>query len=394
MKIRTRLQVAATLIALAAPAFAASPICDGTTALTLIGMDTAAGRSLFAVPPTGASQVSWIVELDGEGREARVYPDDPKGRFGGSVGPGPVVAARPCGASCLQPVQWKDGTWGPLGDSVAAPEASTFSATYDRTGAPWILLYGHGTQAGQLKAWAFRLDHRTWQKRGSSEVAAVGEPQALPAPQRKDGILTGTGLFSASGLPEAWVTGLPSVTAARRGQLIALTGTSAAYVSGDGVVYLSDNSGKSWRRSTWTPWGAQDTVGIWRQGKDYWVDAPAGDHRGSLRLAWFDHRRPSNEVLVLTRLGTAGECLRGEDEKRRAPAGDAGARSSGGYLASPLRLRRDRRRLRPGAPDLRRQSAVGAEVPDAEGADSVAGRAGQARAPAVASAGMRSFWPG
>lgn len=310
MKIRTRLQVAATLIALAAPAFAASPICDGTTALTLIGMDTAAGRTLLAVPPTGTSQAAWIVELDGEGREARVYPDDPKGRFGGSVGPGPVVAARPCGPSCLQPVQWKDGTWEPLGDSVVAPEASTFSATYDRTGAPWVLLYGHGAQAGQLKAWAFRLDNRTWQKRGASEVAAVGEPQALPAPQRKDGILTGTGLFSASGLPEAWVTGLPSVTAARRGQLIALTGTSAAYVSGDGVVYLSDNSGKSWRRSTWTPWGAQDTVGIWRQGKDYWVDAPSGDHRGSLRLAWFDHRRPSNEVLVLTRLGTAGEWLR------------------------------------------------------------------------------------
>ena len=27
-------------------------------------------------------------------------------------------------------------------------------------------------------------------------------------------------------------------------------------------------------------------------------------------IAWFDHRRPSNEVLVLTRLGTAGEWLR------------------------------------------------------------------------------------
>ncbi len=141
-------------------------------------------------------------------------------------------------------------------------------------------------------------------------MAAVGEPQTLPAPQRKDGILTGTGLFSASGPPEAWVSGLPSLPAARRGQLIALTGTSAAYVSGDGAVYLSDNSGKAWRRSTWTPWGAQDTVGIWRQGKDYWVDLPAGDHRASLRLAWFDHRSPAGETLILTRLGTAGEWLR------------------------------------------------------------------------------------
>ncbi|HEV7508821.1 MAG TPA: hypothetical protein VGS07_28330 [Thermoanaerobaculia bacterium] len=310
MKIRPRLHVAAMLLALAAPAFAAAPICDGSTALTLIGMDTAAGRTLFAIPATGTSQAQWIVELDAEGREARAYPDDPKGRFGASVGPGPVVAVHPCGSSCLQPVQWKDGSWEPLGDHLAAPEATTVAATYDRTGVPWILLYGHGATAGQLKAWAFRLENRVWMSRGSMEVAAVGEPQTLPAPQRKDGILTGTGLFSASGPPEAWVTGLPSVPAARRGQLIALTGTSAAYVSGDGVVYLSDNSGKAWRRSTWTPWGAQDTVGIWRQGKDYWVDLPSGDHRGALRLAWFDHRRPSDQVLVLTRLGTAGEWLR------------------------------------------------------------------------------------
>ncbi len=311
MKIRTRLHAATLAVALAAaPASAAVPICDGSSALTLIGMDTAAGRTLFAIPPSGASQASWIIELEGDGREARVYPDDPKGRFGGSVGPGPVVAGRPCGTSCLQPVQWKGGTWEPLGESLVAPEASTVAATYDRTGAPWVLLYGRGTTAGQPKVWAYRLEGTVWKSRGSEEVAAVGEPQALPAPQRKDGVLTGTGLFSASGPPEAWVTGLPSMPAARRGQLIALTGTSAAYVSGDGVVYLSDNSGKAWRRSTWTPWGAQDTVGIWRQGKDYWVDLPAGDHRGSLRLAWFDHRLPKNEVLVLTRLGTAGEWLR------------------------------------------------------------------------------------
>ena len=98
-------------------------------------------------------------------------------------------------------------------------------------------------------------------------VTGVGQPPALPAPQRKDGVLTGTGLFSASGQPQAWVSGLPNVTAARRGQLIALTGTSAAYVSGDGVAYLSADSGKSWRRSTWTPWGSEETVGLWRQGR-------------------------------------------------------------------------------------------------------------------------------
>ena len=179
-----------------------------------------------------------------------------------------------------------------------------------QTGTPWLLLYSPGSQDGQFKTWAFRLENREWQSRGSAEVTAVGEPQALPAPQRKDGVLTGTGLFSASGLPEAWVAGLPSLPAARRGQLIALNGLAAAYVSGDGVVYLSDNSGRAWRRSTWTPWASTGTVGIWRQGKDYWVDLPYGDHRAALRLAWFDRRRPSDEVMVLTRLGASGEWIR------------------------------------------------------------------------------------
>ena len=309
--IRHRLHAAILVLALAAaPATAVPPICDGSTSLTMIGMDTAAGRTLFSIPPIGESQTAWIVEVDSAGREARVYPDVAKGRFGGSVGPGPVVAASPCGPSCLQPVRWKDGTWEPLGDSVTAPSAVTFAATYDRTGTAWVVLHAHGAAEGQLKAWAYHLENREWQSRGSAEVTAVGEPQALPAPQRKDGILTGTGLFSASGPPEAWVTGLPSLPANRRGQLVALTGTSAAYVSGDGVVYLSDDSGKKWRRSTWTPWGAKDAVGIWRQGTDYWVDLPFGDHQAALRLAWFDRRRPSDEVLVLTRLGTKGDWIR------------------------------------------------------------------------------------
>ncbi|HEY4593075.1 MAG TPA: hypothetical protein VIJ61_11750, partial [Thermoanaerobaculia bacterium] len=103
------LLLSAALLALtlgALPAAAAPPICDGSTSLTLIGMDTASGRTLFAMPPLADGQSSWIVELDGDGREAHVWPDNPKGRYGGSVGPGPVVAATPCGPSCIQPVRW------------------------------------------------------------------------------------------------------------------------------------------------------------------------------------------------------------------------------------------------------------------------------------------------
>ena len=313
MSARPLLLSVAALLALslgALPAAAAPPICDGSTALTLIGMDTASGRTLFAMPPLADGQSSWIVELDGEGREARAWPDNPKGRYGGSVGPGPVVAATPCGPSCIQPVRWSSGAWEPLGDSLSAPTAATADPTYDQTGAPWFLLHGASGTAGQEQAWAFRYEGREWRNRGSMVVVGVGQPSALPAPQRKDGVLTGTGLFSASGPPETWVSGLPGIKAERRGQLIALTGTSAAYVSGDGVVYLSGDSGKTWRRSTWTPWGTQGAVGIWRQGKDYWVDFPFGDHRGALRLVWFDHRVPEQEKVVLSRLTPSGDWLK------------------------------------------------------------------------------------
>jgi hypothetical protein len=283
-------------------------------ALTLLGLDTSSGRMLFSVPSAGGDGKAWLVELDAMGRQARAYPNPPKGLFGGSVGPGPVLAVTPCGASCLQPVRWTGGGsgsgWEPLGDPLTVPTAATVTPTYDHTGAPWVLLHGATRQDGQVQAWAFRLEGREWKNRGGQPVSAVGQPAALPAPQRKDGVLTGTGLFSSSGRPEAWVTGLPSLSAERRGQVIALTGTSVAYVSNDGVVYLSDNSGKSWRRSTWTPWGSQGTAGMWRQGKDYWVDLPFGDHRGSLRLVWFDRRRPSEETIVLTRLAPSGDWIR------------------------------------------------------------------------------------
>jgi hypothetical protein len=299
----------------APPAIGATgAICDGSTALTLLGMDTASGRMLFSVPPlpglSGQGGRGWLVELDAEGREARAWPDPPKGLFGGSVGPGAVVAALPCGTSCLQPVRWSDGAWEPLGDPLTAPTASTVMPTYDNTGAPWFLLHGPGPQEGQVRAWAFRLEGHEWKSRGALIVSAVGQPAALPAPQRKDGVLSGTGLFSSSGRPEIWVAGLPALSAERRGQLLALTGTSVAYVSGDGVVYLSDDKGKTWRRSTWTPWGVQGTAGLWRQGHDFWVDLPFGDHRGALRLAWFDRRRPAEEKVLLTRLGQSGDWIR------------------------------------------------------------------------------------
>ncbi len=313
MRIPSSLIVFAVLAVLfvLVPAVAAAPaICDSSTSLTLIGIDTTSGRMLFSVPPLGSKGKGWIVEVQGDGGEARAWPDPPKGLFSGSVGPGPVVAALPCGASCIQPVKWSAGTWQPLGEPLTTPAASTLTTTWDHSGGPWLVLQGGTGQDGLVKTWAYRLEGREWRSRGSLGVTAIGQPQTLPAPQRKDGILCGTGLFSASGRPETWVTGLPSLPAERRGQLIALTGTSVAYISADGVVYLSGDSGTKWQRSIWTPWGSTEVVGSWRQGRDYWVDLPYGDHRGALRLVWFDRRSPSGEKILVTRLLQNGTWVR------------------------------------------------------------------------------------
>jgi hypothetical protein len=299
-------------ILMATMASAAGPVCGSTNPLTLIGIDSTSGTMLFAAPAVGGGS-PWLIELAGDGSRARVLPDTAKGRFGGSVGPGPVLAASPCGANCLQPVSWNGSAWQPLGEPLRVPTATTVSSTYDRTGAAWFLVHLPARQDGSVQVEAFLLKGQDWESRGSLAVTAVGEPAALPAPQRKDGVLVGTGLFSASGRPESWVTGVPSLPANRRGQLIALTGTSAAYLSADGVVYLSDDSGKAWRRSTWTPWGTAEgdrTVGIWRQGSDWWVDLPFGDHEGTLKLAWFDRRVPGEEKILLTRLARNGQWAR------------------------------------------------------------------------------------
>ena len=289
-------------------AAAAPAICDQNTPLTLVGIDTTTGEMLFSVPPLGGKPgTGWLVEIDAAGREARAYPDPPKGLFSGSVGPGPVLSVIPCGENCVQPMQWGHGTWKPVGEPLRTPTASNLAPTWDESGAPWLVLQGPAKPDGRSPTWAFRLKDREWNGRGPLDVLAVGQPPALPAPQRKDGILIGTGLFSSSGSPENWVTAVPTLEADRRGQLVALNGSSAAYLSADGVVYLSDDSGKKWRRSTWTPWGAPEIVGSWLQGKDYWVDMAFGSQLGGLRLIWYDRRVPSQgERILLTRLTPGG----------------------------------------------------------------------------------------
>ncbi len=301
---------AALALCLAAgPAASAAPLklCDDATPLTPIGVDTDSGLTLLSLPPLG-SRRGWIVELRSADKVARVFPDPGGGRSGGSVGPGPVLAALPCGPSCIQPVQWMDGRWKPLGEPFAAPAVSTLAATWDATGHAWMVLHGSRNDAGRVTAWAFRLEegNRTWQPKGSLTVAAAGYPQVLPAPQRKDGVLSGTGLFAASGRPADWLSGLPSLPPARRGQVLPLGGNAAAYLSADGTVYTSRDAGKSWQRSLWTPWGTSGVTQSWRQGTDFWVDLPLGAPGDAFPLAWFDRRVASDERLYLAELAPAG----------------------------------------------------------------------------------------
>jgi hypothetical protein len=287
---------------------AAGAVCDSSSTLSLVGMDTASGVMLFATDAPAGGDAGWLLEVDAAAHDARAYAGLAAGRFGGSVGPGPVVTVEHCGPDCLQPESWTAGDWRPLGEALSVPAGSTVATTYDESGGPWLLAHAAAGQPGHYQAWSFRYEGRQWKSHGGLTVTAVGQPQALPAPQRLDGVVSGTGLFAASGPPSTWVGGLPGVAANRRGQLLALAGSSVAYISADGVAYLSADSGKTWRRSTWTPWGS-DTTGMWRQGSDYGIDLPLSDHRGALQLVWFDRRSPNAEQVVLTRLGIDGQWM-------------------------------------------------------------------------------------
>ena len=251
------------------------------------------------------------MELDGDGREARRLAGRTQGALRRLRGTGPGAGGRPL-RPLLPPAGALEG--GDLGARWGIPRRADRldggAPPTTRPGRPGSSSTGRAGKAGQEKAWAFRLEGREWRNRGSMTVAAVGQPPALPAPQRKDGVLTGTGLFSASGPPQTWVSGLPGVKAERRGQLIALTGTAVVLRLWGRVVYLSGRLREDLAPLDLDSLGLHRTRGSGARASDYWVDFPFGDHRGSLRLVWFDRRRPAQEVILLTRLTQSGDWVR------------------------------------------------------------------------------------
>ena len=61
--------------------------------------------------------------------------------FGGSTGPGAVLAGVRCGPKCLQVVRFRDGAWQRLGEPLLASETATLHLAWDRGGAPWVVLH-------------------------------------------------------------------------------------------------------------------------------------------------------------------------------------------------------------------------------------------------------------
>ena len=300
--------LAATLLTLAtglpSPG-AAVPRCDSTTALTLLGLDTKAQRALFTLPAGDGAQ-PWILELDLQADRATAWPDTgASDRFGGSTGPGPVIAARRCGERCLQPVVFRGGRWERLGEPLLASAAMTFHATWDRAGTPWLVLHSWADGAGTA-AKAYRLDSGDWRSEGGLSIKGVGSPGAYPAPAGVPGIVSGDGHFVAGQPPRRWLSGLPGDPAAEPGELIWAGGTEAAHVGADGALRWTADGGRRWEELRWQPWSGGEGDLAWRRGRDWWIELPEGERAAPPVAIWSDRRVATRTRLFLAQREPGG----------------------------------------------------------------------------------------
>jgi hypothetical protein len=288
----------------AAPLAAQGPDCGVGALVNLVGFDTSTGEALFSLSGSGGS--SWLVSWKQGAASARLYrePED-AGRFGGSVGPGPVFVFKRCGAGCLQPMRFETGAWKPLGEPIVAPSTSTVHATYDLSGRPWAVIQSSAERPGFTHSWAFHLDGREWRAAGELDVTAVAVPGATPAPWYDRAIVTGTGLFAADGAPRSWVSGLPAGRSGPGAQVVAFDRRAGAFVSPEGTVYRTADGGKTWSLSGWTPWGT-GSAEPWRRGTDYSLDLPTGIPSGVLPVIWFDRRIQGEESVIFSEMTIGG----------------------------------------------------------------------------------------
>jgi hypothetical protein len=278
-------------------------VCDPYTPLTLIGVDTAEGVALFAMPSRQEGIPGWIVELRAMASVARLYPDwRARRRLGGSVAPGPVLVLGRCGSDCLRLMSWRDGGWQEVGEPLTAASSATAYPTRDGDGVPWVVLHRPTDETGVVLAEAYRLEDGHWALQGRLPVAAVGSPAVAPA--SGGGVLSGSGQFRAGLRAVPWVAGLPGLPDGQRGQLVPLADGEVAYLARDGRLYLSPDGGAVWTNNRWLPWDGED--GGAENDQRWTADLPVTDWRAPLSVAWFDNRGAELQELYLSERPAGG----------------------------------------------------------------------------------------
>lgn len=267
-------------------------VCDADTVITLVGLDTHAGRALLHLSDPGGDRPPGLLEVPSEGGLAFLHRAD-RPVFGGSVGPGPVLAFERCGEGCLKVLAWRAGGWVPLEGRVEAPPAVTLHATWDRSGTAWVVALGQTETPGRQRAWAFRRTGDVWIHHGPLSVDAVGEPAAVPDPVRTDAILVGSGRFRPDGPAGSWLSALPNLPREQMAEVFPLDAGSAVVLGADGSVFLTRDGGASWRRAGWAPPEAE--------GPEIWLDRPTGDRTGGPGVVWVDGKA-ARPALILTEI--------------------------------------------------------------------------------------------
>lgn len=292
--------------------------CDSSTPLALFGVDTLRGELLLR------SAGGWLVRTrpaatdagGGGWAETAPYYREPADRrvYGGSMGAGPIFGVSACGEGCLQPVASTAGTWAPLGQPLRGVPAGIAHTTYDRSGAPWLVVQqpqppGEGPADGVISH-AWRFVEGAWRSAGRAVVRSSGAAAAVAAPAHPTAILSGTVRFAVGENPVTWLATLPSLPAEEVGVLVPAQ-AGAAYLTASGRLLLS-RDGQRWVRSRWTPWGDHPTR-LWTPGRDYTLDLPSGDRQGRLHAVFIDRRDGQAGHLHLTTWEPRGEWSRVAD---------------------------------------------------------------------------------
>ena len=301
------------LLLLAAAPAAAAFRCDSTTALTLIGLDTRAAHALFALPQNG-SEPPWLLDADLAKGSARAVQETTARRFGGSRGPGPILAGQRCGERCLQVVRWGDGGWAPVGKSLTAPEASTLHLTYDGEGTPWAAVQTIGEKDAVVAA-ILLFDEGKWSMLGSFTVHGVGSSGLLPAPKGERGVTFGDAAFVEGEKPLRFVKSLPAY-----GEPLWSGGPNTVYVAGDGLRTTSDG-GATWKPVRWQALTGGEGDLAWKPGRDYDIELPEGVTADPFAAIWVDRRVADRATLDLATFNTTTEAAGGWSVLLRTPDG-------------------------------------------------------------------------